>query len=188
MSTYLQKILEEMTSIPQRKIEEYKEMFRQYTLAKGRILVDYGEISSRLYFIKKGVVRAFYMRNHEQVTSWIKTEGDVVCATESFFTRKPSLEVLETLEETTMYSISYDQYRSLIQTDHELACVAIRLLEKNLLEKDRWVKGLRFLSVKEKIKYFREHHPTIFRRVPDRIVASCLGISQAAFSRNLAKN
>ncbi len=188
MNTQLQKLLEGMAGIPQRKFEEYKEIFKQYTLAKGRILVDYGEISSRMYFIKKGVIRAFYMRNQEQVTSWIKAEGEVVCATESFFTRKPSAEVLETLEETTMYSISYDQYTALIRSDHDLACAAVQLLQKSLVENDQRAKGLRFLSVKEKIQHFRTHHAGLFRRVPDRIIASYLGISQAAFSRNLARN
>lgn len=188
MNTHLPKTTFAGSVIPQRKIEEYADIFKPYKLPKGRILVDYGEVSTRLYIIQKGVIRAYYMRKQEQVTSWIQAEGEVVCATESFFTQTPSTEVLETLEETTLYSVSFAQYSSFIQSDHEMAGVAIRLLQQSLVANDKRVRMLRFLSVKERIQYFTTHHASLFRRVPDRMVASYLGISQAAFSRNLSKD
>ena len=166
-------------------IKRIQENFRSFTIPKGRVLVDLGQVSPSLYFIQKGVMRTYYLRGSEDITSLLVSDGDVVCIAESFFLQKLSREVLETLEDTTVYSISYDVYRKLIEEDVQMAGLAVKLLEQHLVNFTDKVKVFKYLSVEQRIEYYINHPSSVFRRVPDHYIATYLGTTGATFSRCL---
>jgi CRP-like cAMP-binding protein len=166
-------------------MERIQENFRSFTIPKGRVLVDLGQVSPSLYFIQKGVMRTYYLRGSEDITSLLVSDGDVVCIAESFFLQKLSKEVLETLEDTTVYSISYDVYRKLIEEDVHMAGLAVKLLEQHLVNFTDKVKVFKYLSVEQRIEYYINHPSSVFRRIPDHYIATYLGTTGATFSRCL---
>jgi CRP-like cAMP-binding protein len=162
-----------------------QENFKSFTIPKGRVLVDLGQVSPSLYFIEKGVMRTYYLRGSEDITSLLVSDGDVVCIAESFFLQKLSREVLETLEDTTVYSISYEVYRRLIAEDVHMAGLAVKLLEQHLINFTDKVKVFKYLSVEQRIEYYINHPSSVFRRIPDHYIATYLGTTGATFSRSL---
>lgn len=162
-----------------------QENFKSFTIPKGRVLVDLGQVSPSLYFIEKGVMRTYYLRGSEDITSLLVSDGDVVCIAESFFLQTLSREVLETLEDTTVYSISYGVYRKLIAEDVHMAGLAVKLLEQHLVNFTDKVKVFKYLSVEQRIEYYINHPSSVFRRIPDHYIATYLGTTGATFSRCL---
>jgi CRP-like cAMP-binding protein len=169
--------------------EEVKERFqknlRRFMIPKGRILVDLGQVSPCLYFIETGVMRTYYLRGSEDITSLLVADGDIVCIAESFLQQTLSSEVLETLEDTIVYAISYEAYRKLVEEDTYMASLAVKLLEQHLINFTDRVKVFKYLSVEERIAYYVNQPSSLFRRIPDHYIATYLGTTAATFSRCL---
>lgn len=169
--------------------EEVKERFtknlRRFMIPKGRILVDLGQVSQKLYLIEKGVMRTYYLRGSEDITSLLVADGDIVCIAESFLLQKMSNEVLETLEDTTVYAIGYEAYRKLMEEDAYMARLAVKLLEQHLINFTDRVKVFKYLSVEQRIEYYVNQPSSLFRRIPDHYIATYLGTTAATFSRCL---
>ncbi len=169
--------------------EEIKEKFqanlKRFVIPKGRMLVGFGQVSPSLYFIEKGVMRTYYSRGTEDITSLLVSEGDIVCIAESFLMQKPSSEVLETLEDTTVYAISYESYRKMVEEDAYMSKLALKLLEQHLINFTDKIKVFKYLSVEERIAHYVGQPSSLFRRIPDHYIATYLGTTPATFSRCL---
>lgn len=184
------KPLEQLLSILEtEKFESVKERFgeilKPYRLRKGRLLVEKGEVNTHIYFIEKGVIRSYYQKGMEDITSRLVAEGDIACIAESFFSKRPSEEVMETLEDSVVYGISYDDYRQLAAKEHLIAELIIRLLEQRLVNFCEKVRLFKSLSVEQRIEYYLKDPASLFRRIPDHYIASYLGTTPSTFSRCL---
>ncbi|MCE7043354.1 Crp/Fnr family transcriptional regulator [Dyadobacter sp. CY312] len=169
--------------------EPFKEHFMQLVkpnlIRKGRVLVDIGQVNSAIYFIETGVIRSYYLKGSEDITSRLVAEGEIACVAESFFSQHVSDEVMETLEDTMVYSISYEAYRQLAQENILIAQLIIQLLEQRLVSFSERVRLFKYLSVEQRIEYYINQPYSLFRRVPDHYIATYLGTTPATFSRCL---
>jgi CRP/FNR family transcriptional regulator, anaerobic regulatory protein len=163
----------------------FSEFVTPHLVRKGRLLVDIGQINNAIYFIKTGVIRSYYLKGSEDITSRLVAEGDIACVAESFFSQSISEEVMETLEDTFVYSISYEAYRKLASADILISQLIIQLLEQRLVSFSERVKVFKYLSVEQRISYYINHPSSLFRRIPDHYIATYLGTTPATFSRCL---
>lgn len=61
------------------EIEYILSQFEYKTYKKGTVVLDFGEINDKLYFIKSGILRAISMedQDHDQtITHWLMAEND----------------------------------------------------------------------------------------------------------------
>lgn len=181
----LQIILDAFSAPTSDKISQLLVSFRPYLIPKGRILVGQGQVSSALYFLERGVMRTYYTRGSEDITSLLVADGGVVCIAASFFGQAPSEETLETLEDCVVYSLSYEAYRKLSASDYGIAGLTIQLLEQHLIGFGDRVKIFKYLTVDERISHYISHPSSVFRRIPDHYIATYLGTTSATFSRSL---
>ncbi len=61
-------------------------------LPKKTLLLRESKVCDRLYFIEKGMVRAFYRHDGQETTDWFMQEGDLIISVYSFYLQKPSFE------------------------------------------------------------------------------------------------
>ncbi|TDE16658.1 Crp/Fnr family transcriptional regulator [Dyadobacter psychrotolerans] len=171
------------------KFESLKKHFMQLVkpnlIRKGRVLVDIGQVNSTIYLIETGVIRSYYLKGSEDITSRLVAEGEIACVAESFFTQQESEEVMETLEDTMVYSITYEAYRQLCQENILIAQLIIQLLEQRLVNFSERVRLFKYLSVEQRVEYYISQPGSLFRRVPDHYIATYLGTTPATFSRCL---
>jgi CRP-like cAMP-binding protein len=165
--------------------DQFSQLLTPHLIRKGRVLVDIGQVNSAIYFIATGVIRSYYLKGSEDITSRLVAEGDIACIAESFFSQSVSEEVMETLEDTTVYSISYEAYRRLANEDILVAQLMIKLLEERLVSFSERVRVFKYLSVEQRIEYYLNQPFSLFRRVPDHYIATYLGTTPATFSRCL---
>lgn len=145
--------------------------------AKQNLLLP-GQTSSRVNFILEGMVRAYTDDGSGERTNWVMIEGDVVFAVRSFYHREPSEQYIETLEPTTIGSISYDELQKLYQESLEFNVVGRILNERyNVLAEDR-ANILRKHDAMERYQLFLKFYPQLEKRVPAIYIASYLGMSK----------
>ena len=52
---------------------------------KNQFICEAGEICDRLYFIKKGMVRGYFVSDGIELTTWVDTENEVFTSITGFF-------------------------------------------------------------------------------------------------------
>ncbi len=61
-------------------------------ISKKAYLLREGHICYNIYFIQKGLVRCFYIKDEKDISSWFMKEGDVIVSVGSFFSQTVSYE------------------------------------------------------------------------------------------------
>lgn len=140
-----------------------------------------GQISDYILFIEKGLVRCFRDDNDREKTLWIMKENDIIMSVESFFTRQPAQEYMETLEPCILHGIRYKELQHAYTHYPQFNRHGRVILEKY------YVQSLQRESMRQKpaydrYEYLMRNQPELVGRVPDKYLASYLGISLSSFS------
>src|ERR1700749_1474639 len=85
---------------------------RQHTkrvqFRKKKVLLHPKEICMEVWFIEKGLIRCFERFNRKNMCNWFMKENDIATSVISFFTGIPSVETVQAMEDSIVYSISKD--------------------------------------------------------------------------------
>ncbi len=158
-----------------------KQAFKIY-YSKGDILLRTGEMSGKLYFIEKGLVRSCTFTETE-TTTWIFAEGDWISSAEKFSEKLPSLESLEVLENSTVWVISYADWQSLQDQSPVLKDVTIQLLQQALTRVNTRLQLLTIDSTAKRYEVFLKTFPQLANRLLSNHLASFLHMRPKTLSR-----
>src|SRR5580693_7214421 len=73
---------------------------------RRQLLVRVGEVEEYLSFVVKGLARMYFYKGKTEMITNIAKEGELIGSSSSFLSGKPSYYFVETLEPTTLLSIS----------------------------------------------------------------------------------
>lgn len=152
-------------------------------VSKGELLLEEGKICNKLYFIEKGAIRTFFYQKGKDVTYWIYPENFIFTSWSSYLTRRPSNEYIETIDNSKIISLTYDQWQELYLKHPELERFGRLILEEQMAQIDDFYKGYYFMSAKEKYDLLISVYPSIIQIANLGHIASMLGISQETLSR-----
>lgn len=147
---------------------------------KGQALFSSGTTVPYLYFIAKGMVRAY---DDNEVTFWLGNEHSVVFCLNSYLHGSPGYESVEALEDTLTYRVGLEDLRSLYSTDLHWANWGRVLAEKEFYKTEKRFISRQWKSARERYEELLEEQPELLQRVPLGIIASYLGITQVSLSR-----
>ncbi|GLU50825.1 Crp/Fnr family transcriptional regulator [Dyadobacter frigoris] len=150
---------------------------------KGHLLIKAGRIERVVYFIEKGIARAYCDQEDREVTFWFGAESDILLSYNSFFLGKPGYENVELLEDSALYKISNDVLQNLYNTDLQIANWGRKLVESELIKTEERFISRQFKTATERYEDFINSYPAVLQRVQLGYIASYLGISQVTLSR-----
>ncbi|MBC3787819.1 Crp/Fnr family transcriptional regulator [Spirosoma utsteinense] len=159
------------------------QLLRRDSLPRKQWLLQPGQVSDRLYFIERGVVRGYYLKEGKEVTSWFMREGDFIISIVSFYSRQPAREYVELLTDSVVWSINYTQLQQLYRDFPEFNAIGRLITEKYYVQSERRTQNLRMQTAPERYAQLLADFPAIFGRVPLKYIASHLGISPETLSR-----
>jgi CRP/FNR family transcriptional regulator, anaerobic regulatory protein len=154
---------------------------------KGDILISEGKICNQLFFIKKGFLRGFHYHNGREITSWFGFENDFASSTYSFVSRKPGFEIVEAIENSILYVITWDNLNSIYSEYPEFNYAGRLLTEKYYVDLMERTLCLQFQTARESYEQLVVNQPHILQRASLGHISSYLGISQETLSRIRAK-
>jgi CRP-like cAMP-binding protein len=163
--------------------ERLKGILRRDTFPKRHFLLKEGQVSNYIYFIEKGFIRSYYLKDGKEITSWFMKEGDVIISVNSFYKRLPSYEYIQAIEESTVSFIDYNELHQLYNEFTEFNIVGRRLTEKYYGLSEERLYSMRKQSAEERFKFLLDKYPEIFKRAPLGCIASYLGVSLETVSR-----
>ena len=150
---------------------------------KRVVIIGKGEVERYLNIVAWGLVRKYLPMRNKEITVQLATEGHMVHSELSFHYRIPSNAVLEAVEPTVLFSISYDSLQQLYEQFPKAERLG-RLLISDLFIKtdDRFFNQL-MQNTRERFLDYVRTHPQMLQRVPQKYIASFLNIKPETFSR-----
>lgn len=152
------------------------------------ILLNAGEICKYSYFVNSGLLRSFNINDNivEHVLHFA-CEGWWIGDMYSLLSQKPGNLFIEVLEDSEVVLLSKENQQLLY---HEIPKLErfFRILTENSLvaHQERLMDNLS-LSAEERFEKFFKRYPTLIQRVPQKQIASYIGVTPEFFSKMKSK-
>jgi CRP-like cAMP-binding protein len=146
-------------------------------------LIKEGETAQKLFFIKKGCLRAWFNNNGIEVTAQFFFEGEAATSLDSFLNNEPSLFTIEAMEPCELAVFNKSDYDQLMANDPAFKDWFYgTAIQKLLLHSKRLLSFIKNKPM-ERYQELISQQPELFQRVPQRYIASYLGITPVSLSR-----
>ncbi|WP_192348302.1 Crp/Fnr family transcriptional regulator [Algoriphagus sp. Y33] len=162
--------------------EAVKNSFQERLYKRNDYLLKEGETCSKIFFIKTGLVRRFYVIDGEEITKWIYHDNHWLTSLASYFNHKPSFECLQADQDTVVYFLSREKEQELLKFPLFLQ-FHFKFLRFSLAAFDEFHFVLDSMTAQKKYKYIIENFPLIIQRAKQKNIASLLNVSQETLSR-----
>lgn len=150
---------------------------------KGYHVLEIGKIERNVYFISKGIVRAFTLVDGKEVTFWVGKEGATIVSMMGYVKKEPGYETMELMEDSELYVIKRDELQRLYNEDIHIANWGRRFAETELLDAEVRVITLLLATATERYRDLLDNQSDLLQRLPLGCIASYLGITQVSLSR-----
>ncbi|MEO1653858.1 MAG: Crp/Fnr family transcriptional regulator, partial [Bacteroidota bacterium] len=160
------------------------QLAKSTTLKKGEIFIAKGSLDKKVYFIKAGLVRSYYINEQgEEITFRLIPEYNVVVNADYILNQIPSRFFFETLEDSHFFVKDYDRIQRILLDNPKFEQYRKTVLLKLLNEARNRIESFVLLSPEERyLKYIKEF-PSLNHRVHDKYIAHVLGINPVSLSR-----
>ena len=166
---------EELLFLSKTEIKQYK--------AKT-VLVNAGEISKYSYFVNSGLLRSFNINDNivEHVLSFA-CEGWWIGDIYSLISKKPGNLFIEVLEDAEVVLLTRESQNELFTEIPKLERFFRILTENSLVAHQERLMDNLSLTAEERFDKFCKRYPTIIQRVPQKQIASYIGVTPEFFSK-----
>lgn len=170
---------EELLFLSKTEIKQYK--------AKT-VLVNAGEISKYSYFVNSGLLRSFNINDNivEHVLSFA-CEGWWIGDMYSLISKKPGNLFIEVLEDAEVVLVTRESQNELFTEIPKLERFFRILTENSLVAHQERLMDNLSLTAEERFDKFCKRYPTIIQRVPQKQIASYIGVTPEFFSKMKAR-
>lgn len=150
---------------------------------KNETIFTEGKISDEIYFVTKGCVRLFYNIDGNDKTAFFYTEGQFICAGESYTYSIPAIENYQAVEQTEILIFKKSKIETLLKEVPKFEVIARIATENELITCQKVIASFVTKSAEERYIDLLETQGELFQRVPQQYIASFLGVSPETLSR-----
>lgn len=153
--------------------------------SKGDLVLRAGDSAKYIHFINKGCLRTFYIDDRGNAYNKnLFTEGSFAASKVSLLTKSASYFSIEALEETVLYNINFEQYKTLQEKHPDLQRFYIAYIEQNwIINREQNEISLVMTDAKDRYIHFLTKNPDIEKRIAQHHIAAHLGITPTQLSR-----
>jgi CRP-like cAMP-binding protein len=152
---------------------------------RGEFYNEYKNVCKHLGFILDGVFRAYYIDadSAEEKNVFFFSQNQMVVSYKSFVTQTPCNYYTESMTESTILYIHYDQLNKLYGQSHQWEKFGRLVAETAFNIAMTRAEHFLFLTPEQRYLELIEKHPDIFNNIPLYHIASYLGIQGPSLSR-----
>ncbi len=150
---------------------------------KNEIIFTEGKISEEIYFVSKGCVRLFYNVDGVDKTAFFYTEGQYICAGESYTFNVPTIENYQAIEDTELFVFTKENIERLLMKVPKFEILARIATENELITCQKVIASFVTKSAEQRYLDLLDTQGELFQRVPQQYIASFLGVSPETLSR-----
>jgi len=156
----------------------------QLLLNKNDYLLEEKSVCTQVAFIMEGMCRYFYVSdNGDEVTRWVSLENEFAISFGSFIKQSKTHENIQAIAPTKILTAQKGQWDALCKEEEFARLFWTKSIEEYLIEIEARVYSLIALSAQNRYKSLLQNYPKLVREVPDKYLASILGIKPRHLSR-----
>lgn len=171
---------------------EEKELFLSKIVTEQHntksILLSPGKICQYTYFVNSGVLRSFNINDNivEHVLQFAP-KGWWISDIYSLISQKPGNLFIEVLEDAELILLSKENQEQLYAEIPKLERFFRILIENSLVAHQERLMDNLSLSAEERFEKFCKRYPDLMRKIPQKQIASYIGVTPEFFSKMKAK-
>ena len=183
----IEQIISRTYPLPPASMERLKARMQEVELPKGHHVMRMGKVEKDIFFIKRGIARAYTSVEGNDVTFWIGEEGDTLVSMNGYVNNRPGYESIELMEPSVLYMLKRADLQRLFLGDINIANWGRRYAETELIATERRPISFLLTDASERYSRLMADNPEYLQRLPLGSIASYLGITQVSLSRIRAK-
>ncbi len=152
-------------------------------IKKNKLIIKEGDFNDAVHYVLSGAIRVYYLKQEKEITEWFSFENCFFCALNCFFYDLPSLEYIETLEDSIILKIPKKEITSLCDTYPDFDRLLRIAITKTMLTFHERLVSIQFEEAAQRYCSLLKANPNITQRVPLKYIASYLGITMETLSR-----
>lgn len=162
--------------------KEAKTLFKTEEILKGGFLIKPNVICNKISFVQSGLFRLYYLVEGEEKTMLFFPENQFATDYFSFLTKTQSIRHIDALEDSIVYSISYDDLHKLFAFKNWETIGRI-LAERAYVLSVFLANRIIHDNFETRIVNFMKENPGLYQRLPQYMIASYLKMTPETLSR-----
>lgn len=152
-------------------------------LQRNEVFIHGGELTNRFAFILSGMVRSYTVKNGDEITLNFSHEYNLVASYECLLMNRPSSQTFQALERTDVLSMAFADMERLYTINERLAEAGRQLMRQQLVNAYQRLDAHILHTAEERYGQLLATIPQLAQRVPQKYIASYLGVTPVSLSR-----
>jgi|SRR5690606_10513279 len=179
----ISQIIDQTYPLPAEAKKILIDAIEEVSIPKGTIFIHADRVEEHIYFIKKGIVRAFLNIDGDEKTFWFGSEGQTIISMRSYIENTPSYEDIETLEDCVLYKLNRKDLDRFFESNIHIANWGRKFAEYELAKTEERLIQRLIWNATQRYEHLMKTHPQFIQRIQLGHIASYLGITQVSLSR-----
>lgn len=164
-------------------INELKLRLKLQTFKKREIIHSEFKICTNSFFIQKGILRLYYLKDGKEVSEFFCSENEWINSPKSFIRQEIDVYYIDAIENATVWTLHINDLMYLFTHFQEMETYARMDMGSTYLYLIERLAITRFSTAKEKYQHYLKTYAHIHPRIPLGMAASYIGIAQETLSR-----
>jgi len=158
--------------------------FPSRSIKKGEYLLRPGDLTKNFFYVEKGCLRSYVTdsKGKEHVYQFAP-EDWVISDEEALMENKPAILYIDAIEDSEIKVLSNPDLNEWTNLDKDAASQMIQQLQKKINTFRRRIIQLLSASAEQRYSTFIKTYPNLAQRIPQKMIASYLGITPESLSR-----
>jgi CRP-like cAMP-binding protein len=167
---------------------EEKELIKKYLtvkkIRKRQYLLQDGDVCKSVAFVEKGALRLYHVSEDgiEHIVQFA-LEGQFITDLYSFLTTEPSTYNIDAIEDSELVLITKSASDELRKLSSKYQEYIFQLTSDAYVQLQRRLTCISSLTLEERYKDLTANYPDIIQRLPQRMIASYMGLTPETLSR-----
>lgn len=164
--------------------DEFTNLLKEKTIQKSEYFLEFGKTCNHLGFVVNGTLRSFYISEEGVEKSFnFHTNNHFFTNYESFLQNTPSKMFIQAVENTEVLLLHKIDLKKLFKKEFYWQEFGRIMAEIMFLESQKRIEDLLYFSPEKRYLELLEKNPNIFQKIPQKHIASYLGITPQSLSR-----
>lgn len=184
MSAELRQHFEKITPLTDQEFDYILSHFTTKKLKKHQFVIQEGDNVTNDYFVVKGLLKAYHVdKEGKEYIMQFAMEDWWITDYHAYFSQTKATLNIDCIEEVEILCLSLHNRDKICADLHKIEHFFRRKSNSGYVALQRRILSMLNSNAKERYEQLLLHYPSLFQRVPKKLIASYLGVSRETLSR-----
>jgi CRP-like cAMP-binding protein len=169
--------------LPDELKTEIIKLLQPVHLKKGEAFIRQGMMSDKVGFVVNGIIYAYLLKDGEEKTIHISSIYNSVAAFDCLLLNQPSQLIYKALTDTELMVTSFSALQELYKTNELADQLSKEFMRLQLADAYQRTTSFIIYTPLERYQQLQKEHPEVINQIPQKVLASYLGITPVSLSR-----